>query len=220
MNEAAETDDGPLDRAVQAARAGDEAAFRLLYRDVQPRLLRYVRGMVGEDAEDVASEAWLQIARDVRTFEGGIDGFRGWAATVARHRALDHLRARSRRPVADQPIDDLIARPAEADTAVQAMDGLATDQALALIAGLPADQGEAVMLRVVLGLSAPDAAKVLGKKPGAVRTAAYRGLRRLAAQLTRSRETIPPARPPARADGRTRARPGDAAAPRGAERDS
>ncbi|MEV5573503.1 RNA polymerase sigma factor [Spirillospora sp. NPDC052269] len=216
MNEAAETDDGPLDRAVEAARAGDEAAFRLLYRDVQPRLLRYVRGMVGEDAEDVASEAWLQISRDLRTFEGGIDGFRGWAATVARHRALDHLRARSRRPVADQPIDDLITRPAEADTAVQAMDGLATDRALAMIAGLPADQGEAVMLRVVLGLSAPAAAKVLGKKPGAVRTAAYRGLRRLASQLTRPRE----AAQSTRADGRTRARQGDATAPRGAERDS
>ncbi|WP_235834284.1 RNA polymerase sigma factor, partial [Actinomadura logoneensis] len=188
MNEAAGTDDGSLDRAVAAARAGDESAFRLLYRDVQPRLLRYVRGMVGEDAEDVASEAWLQIARDLRDFEGGIDGFRGWAATVARHRALDHLRARSRRPVADLPVDELVTRPAEADTAGQAMDGLATDRALAMIAGLPADQGEAVMLRVVLGLSAPAAARVLGKKPGAVRTAAYRGLRRLAAQLTRPRE--------------------------------
>ncbi|MFC5186602.1 RNA polymerase sigma factor [Actinomadura harenae] len=216
MNEAAEADDGPLDRAVEAAREGDEAAFRLLYRDVQPRLLRYVRGMVGEDADDVTSEAWLQIARDVRTFEGGIDGFRGWAATIARHRALDHLRARSRRPVADQPIDELVTRPGEADTAVQAMDGLDTDRALALIAGLPADQGEAVMLRVVLGLSAPAAAKVLGKKPGAVRTAAYRGLRRLAGQLTRPRETAASARP----DGHARARPGDGAAPRGAERDS
>ncbi|MEV4254755.1 RNA polymerase sigma factor [Spirillospora sp. NPDC049652] len=216
MNEAAGTDDGSLDRAVAAARAGDESAFRLLYRDVQPRLLRYVRGMVGEDADDVTSEAWLQIARDLRDFEGGIDGFRGWAATVARHRALDHLRARSRRPVADLPVDELVTRPAEADTAAQAMDGLATDRALAMIAGLPADQGEAVMLRVVLGLSAPAAARVLGKKPGAVRTAAYRGLRRLAGQLTRPREaaaSVP-------ADRRAPARPGDADAPRGAERDS
>ncbi|MFC4908566.1 RNA polymerase sigma factor [Actinomadura gamaensis] len=216
VNEAAETDDGPLDRAVAAARSGDEAAFRLLYRDVQPRLLRYVRVLAGEDADDVTSEAWLQIARDLHGFEGGIDGFRGWAATVARHRALDHLRARSRRPVADLPVDDLVTMPADADTAAQAMDGLATDRALAMIAGLPADQGEAVMLRVVLGLSAPAAARVLGKKPGAVRTAAYRGLRRLADQLARPRETAASVR----ADGRTPAAPGDATAPRGAEEDS
>ena len=41
----------------------DEDAFRVLYRTVQPGLLRYLRVLVGDDAEDVASEAWLQIAR-------------------------------------------------------------------------------------------------------------------------------------------------------------
>src|SRR5579885_3861705 len=51
--------------ALRAAREdGDEGAFRVLYRAVQPGLLRYLRALVGEDAEDVASEAWLQIARD------------------------------------------------------------------------------------------------------------------------------------------------------------
>src|SRR5262245_41452410 len=90
--------DRPDDLAelVREAAGGDEVAFRLLYRAVQPGLLRYLRGLVGEDAEDVASEAWLQIARDIRGFRGDGDGFRGWAATVGRHRALDHLRHRRR----------------------------------------------------------------------------------------------------------------------------
>ena len=48
-----------------------------------------------------------------------------------------------------------------------------------MIARLPRDQSEAVLLRVVVGLDAISAAKVLGKRPGAVRTACYRGLRRL-----------------------------------------
>ena len=69
-----------LTAAVAAAQHGDEQAFRILYRDVQPRLLRYLRAMVGDDAEDVASEAWLQIARDLADFSGDSDGFRGWAA--------------------------------------------------------------------------------------------------------------------------------------------
>ena len=57
-----------------------------------------------------------------------------------------------------------------------------------LIATLPPDQAEAVLLRVVVGLDAASAGRVLGKRPGAVRTAAHRGLRRLAELLER-RET-------------------------------
>src|SRR5580698_6139654 len=78
--------------ALDRARAGDEAAFRVLYRDVQPRVLRYLQAIVGADAEDVASETWLQVARDLPGFSGDGDGFRGWVATIARHRAADHLR--------------------------------------------------------------------------------------------------------------------------------
>ncbi len=58
------------DAVVRAAQNGDEDAFRQLYRLQQPALLRYLRVLVGEDAEDVASEAWLQIARDLRGFSG------------------------------------------------------------------------------------------------------------------------------------------------------
>lgn len=57
--------EGDLSPLVPAARSGDQEAFRLLYRAVQPLLLRYLRTLVGDDAEDVASEAWLQIARDL-----------------------------------------------------------------------------------------------------------------------------------------------------------
>ncbi|MGK5556594.1 RNA polymerase sigma factor [Actinomadura kijaniata] len=172
-----------LTRAVAAARDGDEAAFRLLYRDTQPRLLRYVRALVGEDAEDVTSEAWLQIARDLPRFRGDLDKFRGWAATVARNRALDLLRRQARRPVADLPAEALAALAADGDAASLALDGMATEAALTLIAELPRDQAEAVLLRVVVGLDAKTAGKVLGKRPGAVRTSAYRGLRRLASRL-------------------------------------
>ncbi|MFE0516760.1 sigma factor-like helix-turn-helix DNA-binding protein, partial [Streptomyces sp. NPDC058964] len=54
---------------------------------------------------------------------------------------------------------------------------------LRLLRELPQDQAEAVLLRVVVGLDGPAAARVLGKRPGAVRTAAYRGLKRLARRL-------------------------------------
>jgi RNA polymerase sigma-70 factor, ECF subfamily len=177
---------------VARAQRGDAEAFRALYRDTQPRLLRYLRALAGEDAEDVASEAWLQIARDLPGFAGDLDQFRGWAAAVARHRALDHLRWQSRRPAAvPVPADDLAGLPAGDDTAERALDAVATRAAVALIATLPPDQAEAVLLRAVVGLDAAAAGAVLGKRPGAVRTAASRGLRTLARRLGQARP--PPA---------------------------
>lgn len=174
-----------LSATVRAARGGDEAAFRLLYREVQPGLLRYLRGLVGgDDAEDLASETWLQIARDIRTFrDDGAGGFRGWAATIARHRALDHVRRMQRRPPPGLPLEVLVDLPDRNDTAEQAITHAATNATVELIATLPKDQAEAVLLRVVMGLDAQAVAAVMGKRPGAVRTAVWRGLRKLAERL-------------------------------------
>ncbi|MGW9391796.1 RNA polymerase sigma factor [Streptomyces diastaticus] len=199
-------DDAELTAAVHAAQDGDESAFRTVYRAVQPRRLGYVRTLVGEaDAEDVASEAWLQIARDLDRFSGDADRFRGWAARIARNRALDHIRMRGRRPAIGGDESELAGRAAETDTAGEAMEALSTGETLALIAELPQDQAEAVVLRVVVGLDAKSAAHTLGKRPGAVRTAAHRGLKRLAELLAdrtgRTEETpgsVPPQRSPRR----------------------
>ncbi|MFI9328289.1 RNA polymerase sigma factor [Kitasatospora sp. NPDC052868] len=209
-----------LTSAVRAAQDGDEESFRLLFRSIQPGLLRYLRVLVGgrpedaQDAEDIASEAWLQIARDLHTFSGDGDGFRGWAATIARNRALDHLRARRRRPVADLPVEYLAELAAGDDTAGAALAAVGTGDALALISRLPRDQAEAVLLRVVMELDAESAARVLGKRAGTVRMAAHRGLRRLAKLLEQGAGF--PARPAARPTGQPAARHGvDAGAPAG-----
>ena len=187
--EAAEVD-VDLAYAVGRAQQGDGEAFRLLYRDIQPRLLRYLHAIAGQDAEDIASETWLQVTRDLPGFTGSYDGFRGWVATIARHRALDHLRRTARRPALAVPAEDLAAWPATgaaADTAQTALDAVATGHAVALIATLPPDQAEAVLLRAVLGLDANTAGQVLGKRPGAIRTAAHRGLKTLHKKLENGR---------------------------------
>ncbi|TPQ16968.1 RNA polymerase sigma factor [Streptomyces sporangiiformans] len=175
--------DGELGVAVARAQEGDEAAFAVAYRLVQPGLLGYLRGLVGDEAEDVASDAWLEIARDLGRFRGDGAGFRGWTATIARNRALDYLRRQKVRPRASVLEQDLLELPGAHNTYDQALDSISTEYALGLIAQLPRDQAEAVLLRVVVGLDGPATARVLGKRPGAVRTAAYRGLKRLAKQL-------------------------------------
>ena len=173
-----------LAAALSAAQDGDEAGFVALYRDVQPRLLRYATVLIGRDsAEDVTAEAWLQISRDLHRFSGDVDRFRGWAATIVHHRAMDLCRAIARRPpVAPAPDGDGDEPAGARDTAACALDALSTDTALGLIAALPREQAQAVLLRAVVGLDARAAGAVLGKRAGAVRVAAHRGLKKLAQQ--------------------------------------
>jgi RNA polymerase sigma-70 factor, ECF subfamily len=177
------SDPGSLDDAIALMCQGDGDAFRVVYRAVHAPLLRYLEVLVGpNDAEDVASETWGQACRDLDRFTGDADGFRGWITTIGRHRALDLLRLRSRRVRADQdltgvdPVD-----PGDTESAM--LEGFTTGAALEAIRSLPRDQAEAVMLRVVMGLDAKTAAAILGKRPGAVRSAAHRGLGTLARRL-------------------------------------
>ena len=177
--------DDPLDDAVERMLGGDEAAFRTVYRAVQPPLLRYLTVLVGAaDAEDVASEAWAQAFRDLDRFTGDADGFRGWVTTIGRNRGLDHLRRANRRPVSDQALDDLVDLPDTVDVELDTLGRVGSQAVLRLIASLPPDQAEAIMLRTVLGFDAPTAARILGKRPGAVRAAAHRGLKQLAKILS------------------------------------
>ncbi len=177
------TGEGALDGAVQRMCAGDADAFRTVYRAVQAPLLRYLEVLVGrDDAEDVASETWGQAVRDLGRFHGDADGFRGWITTIGRHRALDLLRQRSRRIRVDQDLTGVeVADQIELE--VRVAEVLTTEAAIDVIRSLPRDQAEAVMLRAVMGLDAKTAGAVLGKRPGAVRSAAQRGIRSLEAAL-------------------------------------
>lgn len=174
------TETGSVDDALTRARSGDEAAFLELWRSLQPRLLRYLRVLSCDDPDDVASETWLQVVRDLHKFSGGEEDFRRWLFTVGRHRAIDAARARQRRrasPVAEG-LENLADEQLVED---QVLDGMSVRQAVGLLAGLSPDQAEAVALRVIAGLDTAAVAEVLGKSAGAVRVALHRGLKVLAA---------------------------------------
>jgi RNA polymerase sigma-70 factor (ECF subfamily) len=82
-----------LPAALYAARNRDERGFGVLYRDLQPRLVRYATVLIGrDDADHVTADAWLQIARALHNVTGNLDDFRGWASTIVRNRAPDFLR--------------------------------------------------------------------------------------------------------------------------------
>jgi len=175
-----------LDDALARAGTGDEAGFLELWRAFQPRLLRFLRVVGCDDPDDVASETWLQVVRDLHRFSGGEEDFRRWLFTIARHRAIDAARARSRRPAGSSSVglDILADSHILADGQLvedQVLDGMSIQRAVALLAGLSKDQAEAIALRVIAGLDTPDVAKILGKSHGAVRVALHRGLKTLAA---------------------------------------
>lgn len=179
-----------FEAVLAAAKAGAEWAITALYRDLHPRLLRYLRVQEPNDAEDLASETWLAVASDLPRFEGDEVAFRRWLFTIARHRLIDlRRRTASRRTdlVAGHWLDGL---DGTRDTQAEALSGLATEAALARIATLPPDQAEVVLLRVLAGLDANDVAEIMGKPPGTVRVLQYRALKRLADTLAQTVVTL------------------------------
>jgi RNA polymerase sigma-70 factor, ECF subfamily len=166
-----------------AAQGGDEQAFAVLWRDLQPAVLRYFQVVAGEAAEDLAADTWVSVIRGLGRFRGDEQAFRAWIFTVARHRAVDWRRQAVRRPTSSVPAEQLAERPAPDDPVAAVLEAQSTRAALALLAELPPDQAEVVALRVLGGLEVAEVARIVGKRPSAVRVLAHRGLRRLATRV-------------------------------------
>jgi len=135
-----------------AAREGSEAAWQELYTGLAPVLLGYLRANAAPDPEDVLSEVFLQVARDVPRFDGDERGFRSWVFTIAHHRLIDARRHSARRPV------DLSPDPPEPggwaeDAADEALARIGTDEVKRVLEALSPEQRSVLLLRVVGDLS-------------------------------------------------------------------
>ena len=169
---------------LSAAQAGGEWALTVLYRRHNPSVLRYLRANAGPDGDDLASRTWIDVARNLKSFSGDQDAFAGWVFTIARRRLIDHRRRDSRRRE-DWASDEALARLSGTDdTASDAVEVLAGDDAARRVVELlPAAQAEVVLLRVLGGLSVAEVAEITGRRPGAIRVMQHRALRRLAEHL-------------------------------------
>lgn len=165
--------EGDLDSALAAARRGRESGFAQLWRTFQPAVLRYLSCIFGAIAEEAASEAWLQVAKDIRSYRGDVTQFQVWLFRMARDRAttLQTLRQQSGHNA---------AQPLAVEAAGTELAYADTERALGLIARLPKDQAEAVLLRVVAGFDVMEAAQVLGQVDDTVRLAVLSGFNELA----------------------------------------
>jgi RNA polymerase sigma-70 factor (ECF subfamily) len=181
------------------AAAGDRDAFAQLWRSTHPRLLRYLYAVCGERAEDVASDTWLKVMRNLASFSGDELAFRGWLVVIGRNTAIDSGRQSARRR---ELLADTVPEPVGAtapDAADEALQAISTQAALDLVSTLPPAVAEMVLLRVVVGLDVAQVAELTGRSSGAIRVAVHRGLKALAHRLAASELSSAPSPEPSSA---------------------
>ena len=168
-----------LSDALKKARQGDEQAFATLWRHHNSKLTRFVQSkLMGSaiDADEVVSETWLNVARDLRKFDGGPSEFAAWLYTIARNRIIDSVRIRNRqvRPTAD--LDEAFWMPSALNVERSFEGNQEVTRIITEIHKLPPAQSEVLLLRIISDLSVEETAKVVKKNANSVRVLAHRGL--------------------------------------------
>ena len=169
-----------LEPLVADALRGSQAAFGELYRLLAPAVLGYLGAQGTDEPEDLCSEVFIGVFRNLKTFSGGGVQFRSWVFSVAHHRIVDERRRRARRP-ADVPLDDsTAARPlpadADADAGTAAAARMGTARVVEICSSLAPDQRDVLLLRLVCDLTVEQVAELLEKSPGAVKALQRRAL--------------------------------------------
>lgn len=172
-----------FDEVLEGAQAGHDEALETLYRDLAPLVVGYLRGRGAVDPEDLASETFVAVVRNIGRFRGTETKFRSWVLTIAHRRLVDERRHLSRqREDAAEPGD--LERSADdalvvGDVADDALARMGTEDVRELLVELTEDQRAVILLRVVADLPVKETARVLRKRPGAVKTLQRRALARL-----------------------------------------
>lgn len=166
------------DDVVLSAQAGQAWALRVLYDELAPRVLGYLTARGASEPEDLTSEVFAAVFPRLGTVTGGLAGLRTLTFSVAHARLVDDLRRRSRRP-ATVPLD-VLADPRTAPSAEDsALTELGEQRVGALLAALPVDQRDVLVLRILGDLTVEQCAQVLAKTSGAVKQLQRRGLNNL-----------------------------------------
>ena len=165
-----------LDRLATAAAAGDRVALDRFVRSIQADVWRFCAHLTrSADADDLAQESLVRVVTHLQRWERG--PVMTWVLGVSRNVCFDHLRKRTRRRT--DPVADLPTRSApDAHTAVETAH---------LLAALPIDQREAIVLTQLIGLPYAQAAEVIGCPIGTIRSRVARGRDSLAEALYAAR---------------------------------
>jgi RNA polymerase sigma-70 factor, ECF subfamily len=156
-----------------AAKEGDPEAWERLYRNIYPRLYVYAIGKVGTGpAEDMVNETMARAVRSIQKFKWAGGGFDAWLFGILRRVCLEHHRRN--RPADMSRFAEMLVSHTHPGEAIEKEEEL--DALRIAFARLDEADQEILTLRLVSGLSAEEVAKLVGKTPGAVRTAQSRAL--------------------------------------------
>ncbi|HVC07584.1 MAG TPA: sigma-70 family RNA polymerase sigma factor [Solirubrobacterales bacterium] len=146
--------------------------FQVLLDEHAADVMAVLRGAVGRvDADDCFQETFISALRAYPKL-GGASNLRAWLMTIAHRKAVDHHRAKGRRPVPVAEVSEVTLSDPEPE-----------GELWALVGTLPPKQRAAVELRYACDLPHAEIAAALGCSPEAARRNLHEGVKRLRREL-------------------------------------
>jgi RNA polymerase sigma-70 factor (ECF subfamily) len=170
---------------VDRAQKGERAALEELYLIHFDRIYSYLHVSVGNrhDAEDLTTQTFLKMLESIGRFRWQSAPFSAWLFRIAHNLAMDHFRANRRwQPEEDVPEPE----PDEVTSAeTGALESIGRRSMLELIEDLSHEQQQVLTLKFVFNFANAEAATILGKTEGAIKSLQHRALVSLQKQLER-----------------------------------
>ena len=170
---------------VARAQGGDRAALEELYLLHFDRIYSYLYLSLGNrhDAEDLTNQTFIKMLESIERFVWRHVPFSAWLFRIAHNLAMDHFRAARRWQTEGEPPEDPNAPELSAEEA--AFRTIGRESMLGMIGNLSKDQQQVLTLKFVFDFSNAEAAAILRKTEGAVKSLQHRALATLERQLAR-----------------------------------
>lgn len=173
-----------FDELLDSARAGREPAWETLYVNFASLVGRYLRSRNCPDPDDIVAETFFQVVRNLASFTGGRDDFRGWIVTIAHRRMVDEWRRRERQPLELVEFEVICEHAPAGNVEEDSLLALSSAQIRGALRDLSIDQQDVLTLRFLGGLKIHEVAEAVGKTPGAVKALQARGIAALRRQIS------------------------------------
>jgi RNA polymerase sigma factor (sigma-70 family) len=168
--------DGQFDAVLEGVRLGEPWAFERIFRALAPVITAYLGAQGSAEPDDLTSEVFLGVLRNIESFRGDEAGFRAWVFTIAHRRLTDERRRIGRHPSVE-PLTAAADRLAPDDVEDAVVRSLGIQRLRTVCGLLGRDQRNVLLLRLVAGLTVEEVATALDKTPGAVKALQRRALR-------------------------------------------
>jgi RNA polymerase sigma-70 factor, ECF subfamily len=178
-------DNGRIRRLVERAQRGDRVALEELYLLHFDRIYSFLHMSVGSrhDAEDLTTQTFVKMLEAIGRFQWRSVPFSAWLFRIAHNLAMDHFRA-NRRWQPEEEVPETV-QGEESSAEDQALASLGQTSMMTLIERLSPEQRQVLTLKFVFRFSNAEAAAILGKTDGAVKSLQHRALASLQKHVSR-----------------------------------